>query len=292
MASSWFTISVTIPIHPCERRPSGFTLLEVLLAVTILGIIMMTVYGALSRTLSSKLVGEERSEMYSNGRDAVLQIANDVEGATRPGVGDRIYFRGQGGSGQVPSLEFVGMNRGGYGQEQVRAGRVLIVYTLDPISGQRGLFALRREEHLFAALLAEADGVDSSTEEQDEGPSVPTAVATYVLDCPQIPDEIPLPGNCARVVGLSFRYFDEASGQWTDEWDSTQSDMQDRIPSAVEIALLLADERGVEHDFSTIVDLPLARGQPTPGPESGDPEADSSGSEGLDDGDADEADDE
>jgi prepilin-type N-terminal cleavage/methylation domain-containing protein len=243
--------------------PRGFTLLEVLLAVTILGILLTTVYGSLSRTLSSKGVAEERAELYANGREAVLQIAADLEGAMPPPSGDRVYFRGLAGQGRVPTLEFVAMNRGNYGLNRARPGRVLVVYTLDPIPGS-DLFALRREEHLFSALLAEADGIAPPASE--EGDDRPTAVASYLLDCEPAADEIELPGSCARLTGLSFRFFDEVTGQWQDEWDTTAETTEGRIPSAVEIALLLADEKGAEHDFTTIVDLPLARGQPTPRP--------------------------
>lgn len=242
---------------------NGFTLLEVLLAVTILGIILTTVYGSLSRTLSSKGTAEERAELFANGREAVMQIASDLEGAMPPPSGDRVYFRGLGGRGRVPSLEFVAMNRGNYGLNRARPGRVLVVYTLDPIPKSNDLFALRREEHLFSALLAEADGIAPPESEEEDRPK---AVASYVLDCEPTADELQLPGSCTRLTGLSFRFFDEVTGQWQDEWDTTADATAGRIPSAVEIALLLADEKGGEHDFTTIVDLPLARGQPTPRP--------------------------
>jgi hypothetical protein len=51
---------------------------------------------------------------------------------------------------------------------------------------------------------------------------------------------------------------------WRDEWDSTVDAELGRLPAAVEIVLRVADKDGVEQDFHTIVDLPLARGQPTP----------------------------
>ena len=260
-----YTSFVTAVSHPPERRPSGFTLLEILLAVTILGILLTTVYGALSRTLYSKEVAEERAELFSSGRQAVLKMGSDLEAALHPNSGDRVYFRGIGGAGNVPSVEFVAMNRGGYGLNRVRPGRVLIAYTLDPIPERRDLFALRREEFLFAAMLAEADGIELPAKE-DEEDAAPTAIANYLLDCSTLPDDIILPGSCIRVVGLRFRYFDEMVGDWREEWDSTQEATFERLPAAVEIALILADERGAEHDFTTIVDVPLARGQPTPRP--------------------------
>ena len=266
-----------------EERPLGFTLLEVLLAVTILGIILTTVYGALSRTLFSKQVAEERVELFASGRQAVLKMVSDLEGALPPPSGDRIYFRGAGSFGEVPSVEFVAMNLGGYGFNRVRPGRVLIVYALDEVPNRRGIFALRREEYLFSAMLAEADGIAPST--NDEEDAAPTAIATYLLDCPELPDDINLVGSCIRVVGLQFRYYDEVVSDWRDYWDSTEEAMRGRLPAAVEVMLVLEDERGSQHDFTTIVDLPLARGQPTPRPGEA---ATIGGGEDDDDGDEDE----
>jgi prepilin-type N-terminal cleavage/methylation domain-containing protein len=256
-----------------DRARQGFTLLELMLALLIASILLTTVYGALTRTISSRDIGEQRAELFAVGRDTVMRMGREIESALTPPSGDRIYFRGMGGSGQIPSLEFVAMNRGGYGLNRVRPGRILIVYTLDPLPKQQGYFALRREEHLFAALLAAADGIeptpvpdDQQGQDQDQDePAAPTAVATYLLDCPDTTGEIDLPGNCIRVVNLAFRYYDDALQQWQDQWDSTVEPMLDRIPAAVEIDLTVADERGSTQDFSTIVDLPLSRGQPTPG---------------------------
>ena len=68
--------------------------------------------------------------------------------------------------------------------------------------------------------------------------------------------------------GSRLRYLDGTSGQWTDDWDSTQAGTTERqLPIAVEIALYLYDDDGAVHDYSTIVDLPLAtRPTPTPAP--------------------------
>ncbi|MDX2168674.1 MAG: type II secretion system protein GspJ [Deltaproteobacteria bacterium] len=256
-----------------EPADGGFTLLELLLAVVILGLVLTTVYGALTRTEFSKRRAEERAELYSAGRQAVLRMANDIEGALPPPSGDRIYFRGTSGNGDAPEMHFVTVNRGGYGIQRVRPGRVLIVYSLDPLPSRRSLYALRREEYLYAAMLAEADGntqQPTSLEAENEDEQAPTAQATYLLDCPDVPNELALPGMCLPVIGLTFRYYDETVSDWRDEWDSTGNDaVFGRLPSAVEITLTLADEEGGAHDFSTIVDLPLSRGQPTPGATSG-----------------------
>lgn len=244
----------------------GFTLLELLLAIVILALILATVYGAVPRTMSSKQAAEERAELYSNGRQAVLRLAGDLEGAMRPTSGDRFYFRAT--TGSTPELQFIGVNRGGYGMNRVRPGAVLIAYSLDPLPDGGG-FALRREEYLWSKLLADADGIQPPSDGSEEDATIPTAQATYLLDCPNIPGAIDLPGTCSAVTGMRLRYFDDSVRDFRDEWDSTQEQgaTEARIPAAVEIVLAVADKNGREHEFATIVDLPAARGQPTPGPD-------------------------
>jgi prepilin-type N-terminal cleavage/methylation domain-containing protein len=242
----------------------GFTLLELLLAIVILALILATVYGAVPRAMFSKESAEERAELNSNGRQAIMRIAGDLEGAKRPLAGSRFYFRATGGGS--PELQFIGVNRGGYGANRVRPGAVLIAYSLDPLPDRQGGFALRREEYLWSKLLADADGIqppDGAAEDD----TVPTAQATYLLDCPNLPSAIDLPGTCSAVTGLRLRYYDDAVRDFRDEWDSTleQGATQDRVPAAVEIVLVVADKDGREHEFATIVDIPAARGQPTPG---------------------------
>ena len=253
-----------------ERGASGFTLLELLLAIVILSLITATVYGSLSRTESSKRIAESRSELYSAGRMAVLKIAGDIEGALPPPSGDRIYFRGTHGIGTPPEIHLVTMNRGGFGMNRVRPGRVLVVYSIAPLPKRKNQYSLLREEYLYKAMLDKADGVEqeqtSSLDQDQEEDEAPTEQASMLLECPNVEDDLDLPGSCLPVTGLVFRYFDETVGDWRDEWDSSIDNDATfgRLPAAVEITLTLADEDGAEHPFYTVVDLPLARGQPTP----------------------------
>ena len=285
-----------------SRRAAGFTLLELLLAIVILSLIAATVYGSLARTESSKRLAESRSELYSAGRQAILKLASDIEASLPPPSGDRIYFRGShGAQGQPPEIHLVTMNRGGYGVNRVRPGRVLIVYSLVGLPARRGQYALLREEYLYKAMLDKADGIDPEESggnnlmfgEEDEEDAAPTEQASLLLECPEVEDDLDIPGGCVPVTALAFRYFDETVGDWRDEWDSTVDNGATfgRLPSAVEITLQLADENGDPHDFYTVVDLPLARGQPTPaaGQNANQPP---SADDGDDDGDdADDADD-
>jgi hypothetical protein len=183
-------------------------------------------------------------------------------------MGDRFYFKGTSGGGQPPadSIEFVSVNRGGYGFNRVCPGPVLVHYSLEPLGNARDAFVLRRDEDSWAALIAEADGQTSQIDEATDGDETEFCAkfeSRPLLYCQDSGGD--LPGNCIRVFGLKFRYYDKAINGFRDDWDSTQTDPPGtipRIPAAVQIALYLADGRGRIQEFTTTADIPLGRDQP------------------------------
>ena len=228
----------------------GFTLLEILVATAILGIIMMTVYGVLARALYAKNHSEERADLYASGREAVLKIADEIEGALPPTAGRDICCIGVAGSDRVPTdaVQFDVVVRRLYGASQNRGGRALVSYSLDPMPDVPTLFALRRQEQLLTEAAPESDDQNA-----DATPAGPSVLAAYLLD---------------HVAGLRFRYLDPNTGEWANVWDTTAEPPPGQLvrglPGAVEVTIFLADNEGGVHDFGTIVDLPLANLVPTP----------------------------
>jgi general secretion pathway protein J len=236
----------------------GFTLLELLVATAILGIILVTIYGVLSRALYAKNHSEEHADLYASGREAVLKMADEIEGALPPTAGANIAFVGIPGTESVPTdaVQFAVVVRRQLGASQSRGGRALVSYSLDPVKDTPNLFALRRQEQMLtqAAPAESGDGSDNG-DATDGSDAAPTALAAYLLD---------------QVAGLRFRYLDPATGDWVDRWDTTEQpdplQPPPGLPGAVEITLFLVDNSGGTYDFGTIVDLPLfALPTPTPG---------------------------
>jgi general secretion pathway protein J len=236
----------------------GFTLLEIMIATTILGIIMVTVYGVIGRSLYAKNHSEERADLYASGREAVLKIADEIEGALPPTAGRNLGFVGIPGNDRVPtdSVQFDVVVHRLYGAAETRGGRALVSYSLDPMKDTPNLFALRRQEQLLTEPVPEEGVNGDTTDNPDAAPPAPVVFAAYVLD---------------QVAGLRFRYLNPLTGEWVDSWDTTVEPPPGQppigLPGAVEVTLFLADEEGGVHDFGTIVDIPLANlVPPTPGP--------------------------
>jgi general secretion pathway protein J len=243
------------------ERQEGFTLLEILVATAILGIILMTIYGVLSRALYAKNHSEEHADLYASGREAVLKMADELEGSLPPTAGANVSFIGIPGTESVPtdSVQFAVVVQRQFSVSQSRGGRAIVSYSLDPVKDTPNLYALRRQEQLLTEAPPPDGGDgsengDSSTSGDAAAPA-PSTLAAYLLD---------------QVAGLRFRYLDPLSGDWVDTWDTTAQPPPGQLyiglPGAVEITLFLADASGGTYDFGTIVDLPLFSMPPTPVP--------------------------
>jgi len=240
---------------PSDTTQRGFTLLEIMVATAILGLVLTAIYGVLSRALYAKNHAEERADLYAAGRETVLKMADELEGALPPNPQGTIFFIGATGNDRVPTdaVQFDVVIRREFSGAKSRGGRTRVQYSLDPLKDTPNLYALRRQEELLTdPALDNASGDDPGSAE-DEAPP-PVASAAYLID---------------RVAGLRLRYLDPQTGEWTDSWDTSNPPPGYQgpasLPGAIEITLFLADAQGGVHDFGTIVDLPLAV-LPTPRP--------------------------
>lgn len=239
-----------------KRAHSGFTLLELLVAVTIFAIMATTVYGVLYRTLEGKERAEERAELFAAGRDAVTRMADDLERALAPGPMNRasVWFIGVPGNSSVPTdqVGFVIDSRRDRTAGGRRGGRTFVSYLLEPMPDFPRAFALLRHEEV---LLDPVNQLLGATAEGEEAAGSPLVSDVYLVD---------------RVAGLRLRYLDPESGSWVNSWDTTVAPQPGQLPPGlppvVEIQLFLLDSAGGYVDFSTRVDLPLYVPPPTPAP--------------------------
>jgi prepilin-type N-terminal cleavage/methylation domain-containing protein len=211
------------------RSERGFTLLELMLAVAILGLIVVMLAESFHAVAMSKLHAEGRLYSERSGRAILWQISNEIRGAVQtPLAPSRVLVLGaaryQGGS-PVNTLTVSTLDPGhrrsldGYGAEEI------VAYTAAPNPNHRGWFLLERSQY---------SGLGSGASQ------APIIVADNMLS-------------------LKLRYFD--GEQWGQVWNSENMSPGRQVPVAVSIDLSLAGPRGEPLAFSTQVTVPMAIAQ-------------------------------
>ncbi len=230
-------------------RKRAFTLLELLVAITIFSIVAAAAYALFdsSRRLSSR--AEARARLFQSARAALRAIEDDVRGAVLTGTAfDTGLLGTNGGTDNQPRdrFEVFAVNAhtplsailpvGTAGRDQVvepRCDLTQVTYWIEEPSSKnaRGLVRFRER------ILTPAGGAARTDEDIEE--------------------------VCAEVTALNLRYYD---GGWKDSWDSLT---QGRLPLAVEVTVRVrvpwrGDDEIVENFTTRIY---LAVGAETPQPE-------------------------
>ncbi len=209
----------------------GFTLLEMMLAVAVLGLMLVMLSSSFSTVAHSKVHAADRLVTDHTGRALLFQMSNEIRGAVQtPQTQSRVYLLGVGHmQGGLP-LDTISISTLDYGHRRAITGfgaEEIVTYAAVPNPEHRGWFMLERYEQ--SALLQNAN--------------------------PQT-----LPGTilATNVLSLHIRYF---NGQmWSESWDSTSVPMGTQLPFSVIIQLQLAAPNGHAMNFTTEVSLPMAMG--------------------------------
>jgi prepilin-type N-terminal cleavage/methylation domain-containing protein len=216
-----------------SKAPSGFTLIELMLAVAILGLIMVMLTGAFHAIAAGKVQAESRLGVDQTARAILWQMSNEIRGAVQtPLVASHVMLVGQarthGGTpldsitvstldpGHRPTLE-------DFGPEDV------ISYTSIPNPKHREWSLLTRTR--TSGLLPNTTGRN--------------ATSSMVL--------------ADNVLSLHMRYFD--GNKWTESWDSQSLPPGRALPMAVSIDLVVSQPNGARVALSTMVSVPMAFAQ-------------------------------
>ena len=207
------------------RNIHGFTLMEVLIATAILGIVMVIVYGSFVQT--RRVIG--RTEAAVDGlrgiRAVFSRITNDVGMAFLSTAGDNndITF-------------FVGTDdyEAGYPNDQI---------DFTSFSHVRRNSDAKESYQMEVGYYLQKDFEGASVLMKREKPRIDVnpmyGGRTYEL--------------CEDIAGIDFRYLDEDI--WVESWDSRVSK---KLPEAVEITIIIKDGSGAERSFRTITEIPLS----------------------------------
>jgi len=211
-------------------RENGFTLIEILVAFSIVAILMGILYGTFRATTDTAEHIENNADPYRISRIVFYQITKDlamfnqetpIAGTTTQSAPSETSFG---------SRRLLGENRSRFVEGSNYPDDTIAFLSLSAPPVLRGFSESDRAEIAYSlsdqSLIREAKFRDKS---------VPNEVGESVL-------------------GFNLRYFNGKKQEWADEWDSR---VTDGIPLAMEVTLILKAPFQ-EKAFKTTVGIPLA----------------------------------
>lgn len=220
--------------RPAVARSRGMTLFEIVVAVSILTMVAVLIYGVVD-SLSRGRKGEGlRSERAHEGREALQRIVRDVSSA---------YLSTHAPANRAQQTEltaFVGRGSSPFDRIDFTA---------------------------FAHKRTERDAHESDQAEVGyfvvPDPDLPDKMDLVRREQTPI-DLYPLKGGVVNVVAESvsefdLKYLDPMTSQWVESWDSTQvSGQPNRLPLAVSVRIVLKGiGEGPPFAYETKVFLPI-----------------------------------
>ena len=219
-----------------ENNNSGFTLLEILLAIFIFSIIMTTLFGAFSMVFSSADIIDKNIVANEMAKSCLIRMADDLQSIcvtpdirySKPElnsepdpyrvVGENVSMQGK----DFPKLRFTSSAHISFGKG-MPSGVAEIVYYVSETQDNR--IVLRRSDRINFDTPSDTEGAD--------------------------------PVLCEDIKSLTFTYYDK-EGTGHESWDSDTDEFKHETPSGIAIQLEIGDESG-SFSFKTRVNLSVYR---------------------------------
>jgi general secretion pathway protein J len=245
------------PIQPVKQREysinlgtdnfrqfqSGFTLFELLIAISIFALVLTTIYASSTGTFRVINETESEVEIYRMARIAMERMLEDLEslyvqrnsltGKLAEGTSTTSLFVGKDQEihgRSADTLRFISRAHVNLGGQEHDPGAVQINYYVREGDGTDDLVLYRGDKPVFE--------VSVSPEEETGG---------LVL--------------CERLASVTFTYHDQ-DGEVREGWDSDSEELKDKIPKMVSILLEFqnASNPDVPLIFMTRIAVPIEQG--------------------------------
>jgi len=206
---------------------SGFTLLEILLAIFILGIVLTTVYAAYTGTMRTVTQTDYDNHVYSMARSTMKRMVEDIGSVCT--FGGKFIFLSQSselGVSDLAELTFLTNSHISFG-EDTTGGLAAIMYYLEEDAKGNGYILLRKD--------VVYTGEESIPLEKSGG---------YIL--------------CKRIKSIRYTFYD-TKGDDFDNWDSATDDHKDRAPLMVAVHMTFLDPEDEDntYPFMTKMFIPM-----------------------------------
>jgi general secretion pathway protein J len=231
-------LNAPIPPHHLPpgggRKAGGFTLIEILIAVFILGVVLSTVYAAYTGTFRTIRISENNRDIYTMGRTTMHRMIQDFNNMSPYRGKYEFYAKPTGfGNQTFPRLLFTSTVNLDLGGQKGPAGISTIEYVVEE----------DREQEGFVLMRAETIHREQETDEQKGFKTV----------------GFPL---CNRFHSLNYKFYD-LTGKEYETWDSRANAeaQKGRAPViiAVELNLVNPDKQDHPFKFMTKVYLPVSQ---------------------------------
>jgi prepilin-type N-terminal cleavage/methylation domain-containing protein len=212
--------------HRNRCRP-GFTLIELMIAVAIFGLIMVMLAGSFHAVAAGKTQAELRVAAEQQSRSILWQLSNEIRGTvSTSNLPSHVTVIGRGQMENNAPLDWLSISTLDPGHRRSLEGfgaEDTVTYTTTSNSSHRGWFVLLRNQS--SSLLTRPD---------------PGAASVVLAD---------------NLLSLHFRYFD--GNIWTESWNSAALPPGRQVPQAISIDLTTISH-GAPVRLSTVVTLPMA----------------------------------
>jgi prepilin-type N-terminal cleavage/methylation domain-containing protein len=203
-----------------RRLPKAFSLLEVLIAASLLAIIGALLMQSLSSSLDAKDAIETTSNRYHVVRAAMSRVVDEVSMAYlsshRPQNGGELRAI-TGFRGERDRIDFTALGYVARVEDEKKSDQRQLSYFIDTDPRSRTQSLMRREQA----------NLDDDFEEGGR---------TLTL----LPD----------VRSVEFQYWDPQKDAWAEKWDAAGSELN-RLPSRIRIELVAVMDNGEEQTFVT-----------------------------------------
>jgi general secretion pathway protein J len=212
-------------------KSKGFTLVEILIAIFILGVVLSTVYASYSGTFRIIRETGHDAEIYGMARNALDRMARDLQSAA-PWRGAFTFITRADtlGGREFLRLTFRSAAHIGFNERDIPGGITVIEYNVEE-GTEKARYTLSRSDDLY----------------RDPG------------------KEAPIPGGyllCDQIDTLTYRFYDEAGKEY-ETWDSggQLETQRNRAPAGVLIRLSLVNvvDKERPYRFMTRVRIPFNR---------------------------------
>jgi type II secretion system protein J len=206
------------------RRSKGFTLIEVLIALSILAMIFGLLYGTLSSTQRLASATEGDSEIYRQAQIALSRMSSELS---------MVYWT----RSPITQGSFIGEDLSRF--DERRESRPADSLSFLALSHPRLARNAPEGDLVRVSYLLDGDLLVRQAELPEGGQATRIVLAE-------------------GVAGLNFRYYDPRAKDWVDRWESGQDPAP---PDGVEIGLTFRDPAGREKIFVSRTDLPMVHGK-------------------------------